>query len=131
MKLSDVAYETESPKQVEILDHNGRPFSTRALISVLSWKSKTGAKALTEMQREILLLGDAAENLEEKRNAILRAGVAKLITGWSGIEDENGKAIKFTPANVEKVLAYPYIFDTIDRFASNLGNFLAGPSKTF
>lgn len=127
MKLSDVAYETETAKQVEITDHLGRSFEPKASVSVLSWKSRTGSKALIEMQRESMKVMQSkkeGENIDDAIRAISIDALSKLVAGWENIEDEKGKPFEFSEKNAKKLLENSYILDIIDRFASNLGNFL-------
>lgn len=123
MKLSDVNYETESAKEVEITDHLGKSFDPKALIKVVSWKSKQGSKALIEMQREMMQAHKDEKADEDVINDIVATGLSKLIVSWSGIEDEKGKPLKFSPDNAKKVMQNKYIRDIVDAFASNLGNF--------
>lgn len=127
MKLSQVNYETDKPKSVEITDHNGRSFEPKAFISVISINSETGTKALHEMHRAMMKL--AQENQEnkdvsEQRKSLKIEAMCKLVVGWEGIEDENGKQMKFNSDNAKIVLSNTYISDIVDKFVSNLGNYL-------
>jgi len=128
LKLSQVAYETETAKQVEITDHLGNSFEPKAMVSVHAWKSRAGNKAMIEMQRNMIDVrrnqGDMVE-VDEEIAKVARKSLGTLIVGWEWIEDEKGKPLKFTPENVEQLLSNPYILDIIDRFASNLGNYKA------
>lgn len=129
MKLSQVNYESELPKAVEITNHLGQSFEKKAFVTVHAWKSRIGNKVMIEMQREMIDLrmqkveADKEKETDAEIEAIGRKALGRLVTGWSGIEDENGKALKFTPDNVDAVLSNSYIMGIVDTFASSLGNF--------
>jgi len=127
MKLSQVNYETDKPKKVEITDHNGKSFEPKAFISVISIHSETGTKALHEMQRAMMKLAQEntdVNDISEQQKALKIEAMSKLVIGWEGIEDENGKPMKFNQDNAKIVLSNSYISDIVDKFASNLGNYL-------
>lgn len=127
MKLSQVNYETETAKQVEITDHLGNSFEPKALVSVHAWNSRAGNKAMIEMQRAMIDIRrnkPKGEDIDSEIAEVARKSLGSLIVGWEGIEDEKGKPLKFTPENIEQLLSNPYILDIVDHFASNLGNYL-------
>lgn len=133
MKLSQVNYNTTLPAQVEITDHLGKSFEPKAFISVIAFDSKEGKKVQLDMYRDILKIREDKANLNEdetiKDEVIQRSSakaLAQLTTGWEGIEDEKGKPIKFSVEKCEEVyLSVPYIFDKVNTFCGNLGNYLA------
>lgn len=127
MKLSDVNYAFDEAIEVEITSHTGESFTPKAVMNVLSWKSRHGSKTLIEMQREMMKMHQdkqEGDDIENKVKSIAINSLSKLVGGWSGFDSENGKPLKFTPENVALALSNQYILDIVDRAASDAGRFL-------
>lgn len=125
MKLSQVNYQTDKPQEVEIKDHLGQSFNPPAFISVYAFNSRLGKQVEIEAYRELAQLAKDGKLIEDElQNDIMCEALAKLTTGWTGIKDDNDKAIKFSKEKAKEIYKnYPYLFDLVNSFSGNLGNY--------
>lgn len=138
MKLSEIDYQTETPREIEIKDHKGQSFNPPAFVSVYAFTSKFGANATLEMQRTMLKMREDENNLDKNKdmkNEIIQKclyeSLATLTTGWTGINDDDDKPIDFSKEKaIELYSQYPIIFNTVERFCSDVGNYLGKPQPT-
>ena len=133
MKLSQIAYVTDKPAKVEIKNHLDQSFNPPAFITVLSSESKQGMEAKLNLMRSFATIREDKDNLNEDETIKEEIGyqiscdaLASITLDWEGIEDEEGNSIPFSNERaVEIYKTYPYIFNTVNLFSGNLGNFLA------
>ena len=128
MKLSQIDYSTKEAKEFELLDPiTNLPFETPVKISLYFHDSRHGKRTLAEAQLEVLEYMQK-NNVQEVPESVLEEinikRLSKLIAGWSGIEDEKGKPLKYNEKNALLVLENDIIFNFVTEKASNLGNFL-------
>lgn len=134
MKLSQIDYNLSDAKEFEILDPaTGKSFESPAFISILSTQSKKGKTVQLELYRRIIELKEDKANLDEngelKEEIFNKESIkilAKLVTGFRGIEDDKGNAIKYSYDKACELLENEIIFDFVNKTSYHLGNFLKG-----
>lgn len=132
MKLSQINYQTSKPSKIEIKDHNGQSFDKPAFISVLSSESKEAMEAKLNLMRSMAnSTKDDEGNVDEKAIYNLSCdALASITVGWENIEDDEGNAIEFSHEQCADIYKnFPYIFNIVNEFSGNLGNFLAKQEK--
>lgn len=121
------------PRELNFKD----PFTeelTDIFFTVHPLKSKYGKEAEHKMRLRIVELMQDESNIVEvdgKKNLnqdlILEetvAMIANMVSDWKGIEDDKGKAIKFSEDKcIELLKEYQSLADAIYVFSSNMGNF--------
>jgi hypothetical protein len=115
MKLSEITYHFDTPAEIEIKNpENGKSFKKPAFISVMSIESEAGRKIQMDIYR------DAIDNKEDNK---INKHLAKLITSWRGIEDEDGKEIEYSYDNAVVLLDNPIIFKIVNNSTATMSNF--------
>jgi len=119
MKLSQIAYKFDEPIEIEIKDpETGKSFEKPAFIKIISVESEAGKKIQLDLYREVVQTND------ENKEVDTRKYLAKLITGWRGIEDEEtGKEIPFSYEQAVNLLENPIIFQLVNKETAKVGNF--------
>lgn len=110
---------------------------TGIFITVNSVKSREGKEATHRMQIEIIEARLKEENFDKDNKLkqeimkdITIRFMADLIVEWRGIEDEDGKKIKFTKEAAFTILKeYIELADAIYVFVNNAENFLKKESN--
>lgn len=133
MKLSQIG--NINPQKLEIID----PFTDEAtgiFFTVYPMKSRFGKEKEHLRNQRILELFADDNNCEtvndvkdlnsEVRNRVALEFVCSLIVDFEGIDDENGKVIKYSYENCLEILSNQsnyFIAGQIFNFVNNVGNF--------
>ncbi len=128
MKLSQINYDLSKPTEVEIKDpKTNQSFENPAFISLYSIESKQGKTAQLAIFRAIMNLREENKNSEPTEDEIKQVTfkpLATLISGWRGIEDEEGNELEFTPEKAEELIStYDIIYNAVNINTSLMGNF--------
>lgn len=127
MQLSQINYDFKTPTEIEILDPiTGKSFDKPAFISIYSKESQQGKQAQVAIFREIIALKEAGEEIpEDTLKQIALKYIPDLVSGWRGIEDDKGKAIKYSKAKaVELLTQYDHLFNIVNNSSAIAGNYL-------
>jgi hypothetical protein len=128
MKLSQINYDLNKPTEIEILDpQTNKSFEKPAFISIYSIESKQGKTAQLSIFRAMMDIKEANKDKEIDENDAKEATIkplASLIAGWRGLEDEDGKEIKYNEENAEILLRdYDIIYNAVNMNSNMMGNF--------
>jgi len=134
MQLSKIRLNEEA-KQFEFKDpFTGESFEKPIFVNVYSTRSKVAKEAKHSMQLKMIELMQDEKNVDKKDDKVqLKVELIKelsldfisdIVVGWSGVENDKGKEIKFSKAECIKAFEECEEFmDAVYFFADNLGNY--------
>jgi hypothetical protein len=128
MKLSQINYDLNKPTEIEILDpQTNKSFEKPAFISIYSIESQKGKTAQLSIIRAMMNMREENKDKdinEDDAKEVTIKPIASLIAGWRGLEDEDGKEIKYNEDNAEMLLRdYDIIYNTVYMNSNMMGNF--------
>jgi len=132
MKLSQINFNLSEPSKLEIKNPvTKQSFETPAFIYLLSIESKEGKQCQLGMYKDLMLAREAKATKEEPTPEEIKEASLKylpmLITGWEGIEAEDGTPLEYNQENAVNLLNnYELIYNFVNIESSRLSNFTKG-----
>ena len=97
---------------------------TDVVLKVISPEAATIRQRSIQIARKIAESKDLEDRVENSVNAL-----CALIVDWSGLQ-ENGQDLKFTPANVKRILTdHIWLREQVDRFCGDRTHFFVGSDR--